>query len=701
VPDRNTDAVIPAGRVIELDVQSAEARTLVVEGTLRAARGAASTLTMYGNLIVRRGGVLDYGRPNDRVTAAATLRFVLDESRYVGGATMTPVSSDVGLWAIDDAQVWIHGVYRDTWSPLVQTAAAGATTIRVDPNYAQGWRVGDLLLFTPTNARTAADNRQEDEVRRIVEVQGPGQFRLDAALQYAHTVTQVTWTDAWGDTWTEVLAGKVANLTSNIRFTAADPNHRPHIIFMNRAKHYVEDLAVEHFSPVPRIPLMGRYAWHNHLQDDGSRGSYLRRVRLFNGPGDGLHIHESWGINVEDLVVYNQARSRNRGSGAVAAAPIMLERTEPNRYPTRQRHAADDCWIDRPLVVKWGMPNDVYFTHGIWTTGSMNCSIVGAVAVGANGSQRSSGMLWEEGGSGGDQGEEAIHVYRAEAFSNWRIGFHSWQNATPNERIVDLLSWRNGDGVAWGAYGTNYWGYQVRALENLVQLSHWAVGWGITGFLADGMGRANAVGIEVRRYAFSSSEDGVYEDGVVRNVSVNLRHIQEPDAPNNNVSWVQFARVAWDAARAILFDGGTVAPPGSRFRIRQQRNLPRASNFTLYKLGDPNAPAAAVLDSQYNALRVDNDTAGTRPQPPRVRLSAPADDVVANGRVRLTAESNASHVDFYLAHWFLERIPVSNGQATLEFDVSTHPYRRAYFYAVATGPGGASAASRVIRVRRW
>jgi len=692
VPTRNDNVVIPAGLTIEVDVTTAEARTVTVDGVLRASRSVPSTLTVYGNLIVRRQGVLDYGRPADRVSAQAEIHWVLNEANYVGGATMEPVASDVGLWAVDDAQVWIHGVYRDTWSALVRPALVGATDIVVDPAYAAGWQVGDLVVVGPSNLGRSSE--VQDETRRIAAVLGNGIFRLNTPLTYDHDVLMVAWTDAWGDAWTERLAAKVINLTANIVFAAVDANHRPHVMFMDRAKHFVEDLAVVNFSPMPKVNPMARYAWHEHNQRDGSRGSYLRRVRLYGGPGDGWHIHNSYGISAEDVVVFNQARAYVAladGRFFTNTRGIMLERSTPNDVAG---HAADNCYLDRPLVMRWGTGQRDYRNAGIWLTSSESCVIAGAVATGGWGQSRSSGMHWEEGGGGGDN----PYVYRAEAHSNAVMGFHSWQNNTPAQRIVDLLAWRNGNaGVGWGAYGTRYWAHQVRAIGNgVAQLAHWARGWGITGFLADGLG--GGVGIEVRNYTGDSTSDSVYEDGVVRNVATNVRH-----APLNaagSISWVQFARVAFDPTRPVLFGPSAVPPPGSRLRFRQQSGLQRAANFTLFRLGDTNAPAGAVADGEYNALRLDNDTTGTRPRPPRVRIVTP-DDQVATGIVRLEVETDAAEVEFYLANRSLGRVAAAGGRAALDFDMSTYPNRRVYFWAQVTGVGGIVNTSRVIRVRKF
>lgn len=695
VPTRDNDVVIPAGRVVEVDTLSAEARTVTIDGTLRASRTASSRLWVFGNLVVRNQGVLDYGQPTDRVQVAASIRFSLDEARVVGGHAIDPVESDVGLWAIDDSRVFVHGAYRDAWTPLVETSRAGSIEIRVDPGLARGWRVGDVVLIGPSNLRTG-DADFQDEVRRITADVGGGRFQLDSGLRFNHEVMTVPWTDAWGVAHTERLAAKVANLTSTVVFEAADPNHRPHIIFVERAKHYVEDLAVANFSPMPKRTPMSRYAWHQHVQGDGSRGSYMRRTRIYGGPGIGLSIHESAGVEVEDLVIYNQARAyvQQGTSWFTNTTPLFLERSSTGN--DAQHHAADDCWVDRPLIVRWGATFRDYRNAGIWLNGSVNCNVVGAVTAGGGGEVFSSGMHWDEGGGGG----EYAHVYRAESNSNRTMGFLSWQNNTPTEKIVDILTWRNGEtGVFWGAYATTYWAFQVRALGNgLAQLAHVAAGWGITGFLADGMGVSGTLGVRVGSYATTSSSDSFYEDGVVRNVAANAVHVQET-VPGER-SWVQFARIQWDAQRGITFGPGATPPLGSRFRIRGQSGLSRPSDFTLYRREDTGAPGNKVLDAEYNALRWDNDAQGTRPRPPRVAWQGPADESVATGSVMLTVQTDATEVEFYQANRSLGRVAVAGGFATVTFNMANHPRRRAYFWAAATR-GGAVSATRVIRVVKF
>jgi hypothetical protein len=74
---------------------------------------------------------------------------------------------------------------------------------------------------------------------------------------------------------------------------------------------------------------------------------------------------------------------------------------------------------------------------------------------------------------------------------------------------------------------------------------------------------------------------------------------------------------------------------------------------------------------------------------------------VVSGVVRLEVETDAAAVQFYQANQLLATVTATGGRAILDFNMATFPHRRAYFWAQATGSGGAVNTTRVIRVRRF
>ena len=701
VPAAADRIVIRGGDEVTVRGQST-ARSVAVEGVLRASRTADSTLVLSGNLVVRGSGWLDFGTPAAPMPAGVTarIRFVLDEARYRGGAADIPLDTDVGLWAIERGRVSTRGPSRDAWSLLAASARAGTREIRVDPRYAAGWRAGDELLIGPSKTPRNREDTVDDEVRRIVADLGGGQYRLDQPLLYDHLVQTLQWRDAWGDDWTEALAPPVANLTRNVVFEAADPNHRPHLIFLDAARAELEDLAIQTFSPVPRFDRFGRYALHFHMQQEGSRGSHARRVVIRGGRGDGLHIHESSGVVVEDLVVFDQS--------ATGALGIMLEEARDSSGVAIPDSGATDAWIDRPLMVKvGGIGSSGGRTFGIWLGGGVGAYVVGSHAAGG---RAGAGIHWPE-GRGNNRGanpanpDRTPRVLRAVTHSSLQ-GFFWWQNTTPAQDVLDLLAWGNRIGVDIGAYGTNYWLYGARAVGNTVtQFTNHANGTAVTNFLADGR-NLGGDGIIIDRYIFESTRDSLYEGGVVRGAATAAGFhdcLSVTRTCGSATTHVQFSYVEFADNPLLRFDWHPQV--GTYLRIRNQTGLTRPRNFTLYRPGL--RIAGGTFDAAFDATRVDNDTAGATLRPPRVRFVAGApyggcvaDDARMAGTTTLCAETDAPRVTFWAANQRIVQVNSSGGLAQATFDMRTWPHLRAYFYAQAEGANGRINYSRVIRVQK-
>jgi hypothetical protein len=704
---------------------AAQALSVTVQGVLRASRSANSTLTLSnGSLVVSGDGWLDYGTSAAPLpqTVTARVRFFLDESRYQGGATRDP-STDVGVWLIDRGRMTSSGPDRGAWTLLGSTAAAGATQIVVDTRHVTRWYVGDELLIGPTRTIESGGTPNEDELRRIVADLGSGRYQLDRPLSFTHTVQTVQWTDPNGDVWTETLAPPVANLTRNIVLEAADPNHRPHFIVLDNAQTQLGDAAIVMFSPIPRnigtfgdprrpVPRpFSRYALHYHMQRDASRGSRAWQVVIRDGMGDGLHVHESFGVVVEDIVVYNQARSFI--NGVAGTRPIFLEEVRDaatgSRVPDTGAH---DLWLDRALVGRFSAGlGDTSRPTGVYLGGGVGAYVVGTHVFGARGG--GSGILWCEGcgnlGSANrDNPDRTPRMLRATTHSSV-TGFFWWQNTTPRQDILDLLAWNNRTGFDWGAYETSYWAYHSRAVGNwTTNMTDHAIGTSFTNFFIDGQNKGGA-GIVIQPYQLASVVDSRYEVGVIRGVPTALTWLaclQSQSGCHSNFTTVQLNRVTFDAAAMLRY---TWHPnSGAVFRLRNQSGLAYPSNFTLYR-PDRRDVAGGVYDATFDAIRLNNDTQATFPAPPRVKMvsgtgyspGCVADDAVATGMITLCVETNAEDLEFYVGPRLIGRLDNVNGFAQMTFDMRTWPNRRGYFYAKGIAPNGRHNYTRVIRVRRY
>jgi len=652
VPTNADIAVIQAGHIVTVDSTAAIAKKVLVDGTsgskgqLKFSRAANSTLridalggTPYGgNLVVKGFGVLDMGKFSDRIPSGITAKIEINltEANY---STVRPVDEtalrasaigepdkDPGIWIVDDAEWYAHGLFTDGWTKLAAAAAVAATSITVDGLYTTGWAVGGRFVISGTNIRTGATTDQ-DEVRTIDTISGaPGDatrvITFTGGLSFAHIFDQLTDTDKFLDVWTDTLTAEVAYLSGNVIITAVSPTNHCHTLVQDRAKFLIEDTLFEFGSPVP-IGLtpaapMGRYVFHAHKLQIFSTGSYIKRAKFFgNGDtvniGDGPHFHESYGIYASDCVGYAYARwtvpSPNPG---VSPSAWQLETTEPEVKGV-QTHAADNCRFDRICVIRFGHQSTIEST-GIWLSSSVNAVIAGCVASGQRTSNQGGGIFWPQSQSGS---EEVPHAFRIEGHSCFYHGVEKGDNKKFAERedLVDVLVWRNGRfGEKDGAYTSDFTWYHLRSYENaLAQLAHSVVKRDVRGFIANARGLAGASGLRVIKYHLASptedipngGQDSSYSDGLVKNIGAGGENVDwgtTPVSGNGAVVYMQFNRIDFDAAATGMdisktAPGVDTHPPevsAARFRGvtgLNQGGVTRGADFTLFR--DDEAPTAA------------------------------------------------------------------------------------------------------------
>jgi hypothetical protein len=722
VPGGGNSVLVRAGDTVTIS-GAAQARAVTVQGILRASRSTPSTLTLNGNLIVNGQGWLDYGTSASPMpqSVVARVRFFLNEALYRGGNSLSgPIATDVGLWVVTQGRVSTAGPDRGAWTLLTQSAMAGHSQIVVDTRHVTRWYPGDEVMVGPSTVIQGTASPYEDEVRVITADLGGGRYQLDRALSFNHAVQSVNWSDPTGDVWTETMAPPVANLTRNIVFEAADRNHRPHFLIQEQGQTQISDLAIVAFSPVPRnigsfgdprrpVPVpFARYALHWHMQRDASRGNFARQVVVRDGMGDGVHVHDSYGVTIEDLVVYNQARSFVNGVPGTKA--IMLEELRDSRGTRVPDSGANDLWLDRPLVGRYSAgQGDTSRPTGVYLGGGVNAYVVGAHTFLGRGS--GSGIYWCEscnngGSSDRDNPDRAPRVLRATAHSS-STGFFWWQNDTPRHDVVDLFAWNNRVGVDMGAYETSYAAYHTRAIGNFTTgIQDHAINAQFINFLVDGLNRGGA-GILVMPYVNASVTDTRYELGVVRGTALGVMFAPCLVARqcNSSPTVVQANRVAFDAAALLRYDWHPQSTTMLRFR-NVTGVVGSPSNFTLYR--PDRRDVGGVLDTVADAIRVNNDTRGTFASAPRVRMvsggsygGCVADESLSASVVTVCAETDAETVEFFVGDRLISRVDNVRGFAQAQFDMRTWPSRRGYFFARGTDANGQQGYSRVIRVRRF
>ena len=185
------DVTVPAGVTVVLDTDL-NLDGLTIEG--RVLCGDRSVRIRARWILVK--GVFRCGRPAERFTKRLTITLKGSSSADFGGR------GDKYLVVVGGGRLELHGKVRRSWTTLAETAASGATTIRLaDP----AWRPGDRLVVAPTNYTL----HQTEEV--TVAARDGDVLTLAEPLEYEHFCGKERFRGA-----TLVECAEVGLLTRNI-----------------------------------------------------------------------------------------------------------------------------------------------------------------------------------------------------------------------------------------------------------------------------------------------------------------------------------------------------------------------------------------------------------------------------------------------------------------------------------------------------
>lgn len=194
VPTSCNPVVIRAGDTVTVDLSSATASTMTVNGTLSFSRTVSSTMTIVGgNVTVSAGGWLDMGSPSVPISqSSATLILAYGATQGQFGLTINP-----------GGNFTVKGSTKTPYTTATGDALQSAT-INVDMSSVVNWSTGDVI--TVSFARGVNSLVNETETRVIAGISGNtlslGSYAgSNASLDYNHY-----------SSWTI----QVANLSRNV-----------------------------------------------------------------------------------------------------------------------------------------------------------------------------------------------------------------------------------------------------------------------------------------------------------------------------------------------------------------------------------------------------------------------------------------------------------------------------------------------------
>jgi hypothetical protein len=238
-------------------------------------------------------------------------------------------------------QMEFHGQpLSRTWLKLGKHAAKGDQRVTLAESVT-GWRVGDQIILTPTQADYGDD--PVTEKRTITAIDG-ATISFAEPLEHEH--------QGEGDE-----RGEVANLSRNVIVESADPaGERGHTMYHRYSR---GSIGYAEFRHLGKKDVLGRYALHFHLIGNTMRGSSVIGASIWDSHNRWLTIHGTNYLVVRD----------NVGFGSVGHGFFLEDGTEV--YNVLDRNLAVGAVAGKRLP-KQVLPFDQNEGAGFWWANSLN-----------------------------------------------------------------------------------------------------------------------------------------------------------------------------------------------------------------------------------------------------------------------------------------------------------------------------------------
>lgn len=376
----------------------------------------STTVTIANNVVVE--GTLQMLPANAGVIH--TLRFEgVNEDAFIGGHTMVPIASDVGLWITGNGLLDAQGTPRAGWN----RAGDDPTWLTTDELIAAPYKPGDTFGFTPFTKGGV-----------VPTTVGP------------NGVTYPT---------------EIANLTRNVRIEGT-PEHRAHIMFVGcQRPQTLKYLAIRYMGPTKDpgtgfdVNVVGRYSLHFHMCGAATQGSLVEGVLVRDGGGAAFVPHMSDGITFRDCVTYDIRDAGFWWDDNTATNDVVFD------------HCA--AMLIRAMPTYRG-----YATRGFVHGEGLNMTAINCVAVGVQGNNVNAGAFaWP---ATANQNNNVWIVHDNIAHNNRGPGISVWQNDSNPHVLERLTSYHNTVGISHGAYSNSYTYRDIVTFKNASELDQHALG---------------------------------------------------------------------------------------------------------------------------------------------------------------------------------------------------------------------------------
>ncbi|HKE74822.1 MAG TPA: hypothetical protein VKB57_14470 [Acidimicrobiales bacterium] len=424
VPGKGDVATVDKPVLLDVDAVVAGVR-VAPRGDLVFDPAASRRLDSTGNVVVE-------GRLRMRPAAPQVrhgVRFLdVDESRFVGGHSHTPLATDVGLWVTGAGLLDAQGTRKTSWTRLTGAAERGDRTVTVAE--AKGWRVGDEVVVTPTEPATVDEHWAHHDRTRITAIRG-NRITLRDALEHPHP----TVSPRPGVRFT----AEVLNLTRNV-VVEGTPEGRSHLMMlMTSQPQEVGYMSLRNMGPrkAGDEEVLGRYAIHFHADYDGSRGTLVEGVVAYDSTGHGFASHLSNGVTFRQCIAHNMVDDAFWWDLSLSGEGRDLV---PSNNITYDRCVAS--------CVRSGANSKFNLTGFLMGAGDGNVAR-GNVATGVQGGAESStGFHWPS----HSRNDKTWTFEDNLAHNNRHSGIYFWQNGVPRTIVDRFTAYHTERGIFAGSY---------------------------------------------------------------------------------------------------------------------------------------------------------------------------------------------------------------------------------------------------------
>ena len=367
LPSTSNDVIIPPNLNITL-VGTCRAKTLNIMGSLKAINDTANNAWIdlrAQSIIVANKGTLEIGTESKPYIANKNADNIRCLITLTGAKNTSLGATYKAIFVQNGGTLELHGKKKNSWTNIAATVNAGAT--RITLKEAVNWEVGDVVALTATGLAQTGNTKRWEQVDQVTIASISNDKKTittTTPLKFRHIGGSKTYTRKTdGKKWTTDLFGEIGLLSHYIKIQGETSNKDGfggHIMLMKGSTSHSENIELFRMG---QKGVLGRYPYHWHLNEDKSRGSYLRNTSIHKSFNRAVTIHGTDYVTVDGVYAYDHIghgifledgaerfNTIKNNVVFVSRRPSNADRLTPsdNQFNTAQNRTPASYWITNP-----------------------------------------------------------------------------------------------------------------------------------------------------------------------------------------------------------------------------------------------------------------------------------------------------------------------------------------------------------------